>query len=395
MKVTYEIPEVKKGSFYETIEKANKKAKKLGLNALNVIENSVMVQKEVPITEIFEGKEYISYKIMNVYSFTVTGETPKIDGFKLIGLVEFIDKMKPVTHSFVDDNDQLALLKVNDHHCDHCQTNRMRNKVFLIKNTENNEFIQVGKSCLTDFFPQDVFNKIVSFEKIFYVFKELDTLMEGGNYHNPKHILIKIEEILALSIEAINQYGFVSTKNEGEGNIATSTLVKSQYGGQPIVVLDINEEKINQAKLLLADNQNILNQYFDNNINTFNNNLQNFVEVGFVNITNIGLVSFLPVLISKLNQPKTESNYIGTIKEKITVKATLTNVYGFETAYGYTNLYNFLDEQGNKLSWFNTGKKPDCQVNDVVTLTGTVKDHNLYKGEKQTVLVRCKITKNS
>ncbi len=395
MKVTYEIPEVKKSAFDEIILKTNKKANKLGLPNIIVTINSTQ-PKEVRITEIFEGKEYNSFSTMNVYNVTVQGETPQIEGFKLIGLVEFIDKMKPVTHSFVDDNDQLALLNVNDHHCDHCQTNRMRNKVFLIKNIETNTFLQVGKSCLTDFFPQDVFNQIVSFEKIFYIFKELDTLMESGNYHNPKHILIKIEEILALSIEAINQYGFVSTKNEGEGSIATSTLVKSQYGGQPIVTLDINEEKIEQAKQLLDDNQIVLNEYFDNNINTFNYNLKNFIEVGFVNITNIGLVSFLPVLISKLNQPKAESNYIGNIKEKITVKeVTLTNVYGFETAYGYTNLYTFIDQQGNKLSWFNTGKKPDCQVNDVVNLTGTVKDHNLYKGEKQTVLIRCKIAKIS
>lgn len=61
MKASYEIPAIKLGSFKAVIEKANKKAVKLGLQQL--ITTTVKKEfKDITITDIIEGKEYQTKK---------------------------------------------------------------------------------------------------------------------------------------------------------------------------------------------------------------------------------------------------------------------------------------------------------------------------------------------
>ena len=68
----------------------------------------------------------------------------------------------------------------------------------------------------------------------------------------------------------------------------------------------------------------------------------------------------------------------------------LKSVRGMETRYGYTTLIKFEDEYGNILDWW-TSTDVKAEVGNRVLLTGTVKSHNEYKGNKTTVVTRCKI----
>ena len=94
------------------------------------------------------------------------------------------------------------------------------------------------------------------------------------------------------------------------------------------------------------------------------------------------------------------SDYLGNVGEKITVTAKLIKEYTYDTNYGYyggtSTIYTFEDDNGNKILW-TTSSMP--YVNDkpiesgkTYTITGTVKEHKEYKGEKETVLTRCKLT---
>lgn len=47
-----------------------------------------------------------------------------------------------------------------------------------------------------------------------------------------------------------------------------------------------------------------------------------------------------------------------------------------------------VDKNGNVLVW-KTGYQ-DMEEGKFYTVTGTIKEHNEYSGEKQTVLTRCK-----
>ena len=68
----------------------------------------------------------------------------------------------------------------------------------------------------------------------------------------------------------------------------------------------------------------------------------------------------------------------------------LKSVRGMETRFGWTNLIKFEDDHGNILDWW-TSTDVKAEVGNRVLLTGTVKSHNEYKGNKTTVVTRCKI----
>ena len=99
----------------------------------------------------------------------------------------------------------------------------------------------------------------------------------------------------------------------------------------------------------------------------------------------------------ELKKSESKSEYIGNIKERMTIDLVLNNSFGYDTDYGYTNIYEFKDKQDNVFIW-KTTKCIDVDESvthrysegSTFTITGTVKDHQEYRGVKQTVLTRCK-----
>jgi len=62
-----------------------------------------------------------------------------------------------------------------------------------------------------------------------------------------------------------------------------------------------------------------------------------------------------------------------------------------EGMYGTTHLYKFADGSGNKITWF-TSNDQSLEVGDsLVVKVATIKKHDTYNGEKQTIITRAKI----
>lgn len=97
------------------------------------------------------------------------------------------------------------------------------------------------------------------------------------------------------------------------------------------------------------------------------------------------------------------SEFVGEIKSRIERVVTFIGAssyereaytYGLETVY----IYKFADEDGNMLVWKTTSSLGYWDENDdwnvvhpgeSIKLRGTVKQHSVYNGIKQTVLNRC------
>ena len=89
------------------------------------------------------------------------------------------------------------------------------------------------------------------------------------------------------------------------------------------------------------------------------------------------------------NTDKAKSQYIGNVGDRIRITvANAETVTSWETMWGTTWLEKIKDESGNVYIW----KTSACtDIKPGKTLTGTVKDHSEFNGEKQTVLTRCKV----
>ena len=97
-----------------------------------------------------------------------------------------------------------------------------------------------------------------------------------------------------------------------------------------------------------------------------------------------------------LRASESSSSYVGKIGDRIEVKARLTKCHSYDSTFNYHTVTTFIniftDEAGNVYVWKSTAFF-DAGLDDVVILKGTVKEHSEYNGIKQTILTRCKVTK--
>lgn len=89
-----------------------------------------------------------------------------------------------------------------------------------------------------------------------------------------------------------------------------------------------------------------------------------------------------------------DGDFIGEVKERLrNLTLRLISRCKSEGYYGQSECLNFEDENNHYFCWW-TGTRPSVEIGETVIVTGTVKEHETYKGKKITVLTRCKIEKN-
>jgi len=86
------------------------------------------------------------------------------------------------------------------------------------------------------------------------------------------------------------------------------------------------------------------------------------------------------------------SGHIGTVGDRLDFDAEVIFVRYTEGYYGTTTIIKFRDDVGNIFTWFASGGR-DVERGARFTVRGTVKKHDEYRGEQQTVLTRCTLKK--
>ena len=94
---------------------------------------------------------------------------------------------------------------------------------------------------------------------------------------------------------------------------------------------------------------------------------------------------------------KAISQHIGQVGEKVEIKGTYVRTGSWEQpsfrGWGTDTFYihTFKDADGNVLTW-KTQNGLALEYGECVVVKGTIKNHSVYKDEKQTELTRCKVT---
>lgn len=90
--------------------------------------------------------------------------------------------------------------------CDHCAKKRARNDVFILRDKESDEYMQVGGSCIDVFIEKD---------KLKNMLKISDFIMENtsGKYYRDEEVLSKVDYI-AHVIESMNKTGGYISKDK-------------------------------------------------------------------------------------------------------------------------------------------------------------------------------------
>ena len=102
----------------------------------------------------------------------------------------------------------------------------------------------------------------------------------------------------------------------------------------------------------------------------------------------------------KERELKAKSQYVGEIGDKLDLDVVLEKRAWFSVPSFYNKnmtetiyVFTFRDEQGNALVW-KTNSGTSAEKGETLHLKGTIKEHKEYDEEKQTVLTRCRISRN-
>ena len=303
--------------------------------------------------------------------------------------------------------------------CDYCNTNRKRNKTYLVVNRETGEWKQLGKECLKLFVTGIDVDAIATFESFI---KEAECAANPGDefFYNRRARFVEVQRALELAQAATKMFGFVATRdNVGYYNVfSTRNIVQAKIlkdmGCQSdlLNISNAEREKINLYVAKLTVYSAYTEEDISNDIialqetvkelpdEPYYNNLKTVLSNEYVPLNKLGLLVSAPKAISmyyelkKIQEEKEKltklSDYIGEVGEKISVNfVSGREVACCETQFGLLHIYEFKDANGNTVVWKSSSSK-DIPENGIVS--GTVKAHEEYDGIKQTVILRAKIT---
>lgn len=297
--------------------------------------------------------------------------------------------------------------------CDHCHTNRYRTIAHIFRN-EAGEDLMIASSCARSYFGERVYKLLGLYELLspLIIAADLDDIFGdccGGRYREGFNTL----DYCVYAYGIMKKYNtFVSQKKKDEwemcGRFVESTKDKTDFlfhkheylsEGERQALIEERKECRELAKdfSITAVKEYWFNKYSDNKTD-------NFMRSCFLNLSLISpkpglLIYAVSAYMREIegafssNVGSEDSQFIGNVGERLKgIEATITFSSIRETQYGLSTTIKFLDTKGNILVWFASGGI-DVEMNKKISLTGTVKKHDEYKGKKQTILNRCKIAK--
>ncbi len=404
-----DIPVYKKSYLQDKIEKINRKAVKMGCMPLELtFDNEHVIEyPEHPVT----GQVLLSPLKIEMVTATLNYEIPIIEGYELIAKLDIYpttDGNSTVLISAVPDKDVPNEYKNADSiHCDHCGWKRNRHHSVLLRNLESGDHIQVGSTCVKDFFGIDpkgfMYMASIKFDNLIGSID--DDKIVGANYGRDIWGY-DLDHVLAFSAASTVKWGWLSKSKAWELNnqydteryVPTAHHVLDNLNPWPrmdeCLKVDIQDEDLELAAKVI--------EYFkalDPKDNDYLINCCKIVDMGYVPHKYIGYACSMvgaynremtkKAKIEKTIEEGQDSNFQGEIGDRIKdIRVTVTYKRGFVNDFGDNTLYAFKDALGNIYKTFYSGYKWECDVDDVVLITGTVKKHNEFKGTKETMLNR-------
>lgn len=93
--------------------------------------------------------------------------------------------------------------------------------------------------------------------------------------------------------------------------------------------------------------------------------------------------------VDELLYEEDNSSFIGEIGDRITLTATVVSAIPLTTNFGRSTMYLLDDTDGNHYVWTTAVKNCFLHEGETYKIRATVKEHRIYKNQKQTVLIRC------
>ncbi len=419
---TFQVPACNLNELQKEIARLNRRAKKLGLSAITMTTaNEHVAEFLIPWTREEEreiafvmaqggASPKARYVKLKAFDVTIAGEAPKLDGWKLVAVLDHL----PGGHAAIVRNvpgetvDTEALSK-SEPICGHCKTKRIRKDTVVLRHDDGRE-IQVGKQCLKDFLGGHA-----TPDTLAYAAQFLKRLREiASSFGAPRDFsgryCIPVEKYLSFVAKEIRERGFVSKKLATEKNagfdpaVCTRPVLPTSFLAQTAMcVVDglIKDHKPVEPRLIPTDADCEIGKAalewaknlkgssdFALNLRTLASAELPEVEYRHLGLLAAGVNSYLKEReIASTRVSYGQSKHVGEIGKRVEFVLTIRGKNVFDTQYGQTTLVRFGDESGNLFTWW-ASNAPEFALGETYLVRATVKKHDDYKGTKQTVLTR-------
>lgn len=402
----FRIPSSNMGELNDKITKLNKRAARLGTAPISVVVLSTeMVEEKIPGWTLDNGDVMEWRTISREYNtIRIDGETPMLNGWQFVATLVHGENGAIINRvpTFDTEVDLSQYRDADPSNCDHCGKDRRRVDTFVVYKAETGETKQVGRQCLKDFLgynnPLAIAAQLERIREFFGSLRDENSVYQIRGPH-----MESVVSYLTHVACVIRNEGWVSRKNaEFDGsNRATADGAMQNYldygkkeNGKPIYY-DLSDQDKTQALLATEWNKT----HWNRDGNEFEANMAVAFAGEFFNTRLKGFVAYGVQAWLKDRQEEIErevkaqnpSEWQGEVKQRgvfnnLTVSAE-TPLEGYMG--GTTYLYTMVDADGNYFKWF--ASKPSLEVGKTYNLKATVKKHDEWKGQKQTVITRAMV----
>ena len=359
-------------------------------DAINARAAKKGIPGEITITRlsgILTSTQQHGYDMVEVrgYDVKISGNVA-IDGWEPVAKAEAFAGADDMVISHIDPTDATEY-EWRKGECDHCHTRRgNRRHHYILRSETTGELIQVGRSCVKDFFGHSTTPAII------------DGFFRGtGERYDPDMF-----DVVALSYAVIAR--------EGEYRNAASEFPTARTVNAYLW----DYAPIDDLRPYLADAETQAERAIEWVLSTddygYLGSLRALAQASIVSGKHFNLAASLPVAYQRYldDEPqrradaeeqaaadakKSLSSHVGTVGEKITVTGVVETRRTIDTNFGYTNLV-VLRCGDDAVKMFSNAKcVSSLSEGDETTLTVTVKEHSEWDGELQTMVNRPKAAK--
>ncbi len=344
---------------------------------------------------------------------TLTGDPPMLAGWTFMAVVDHLSNGIITRYPMADASFDLTPFRNADATCDHCQTNRKRHETFIVRH-EDATSKRVGRTCLADFLghhgdPRRLVGHLNLWGK---AFEALEGAVAGGI--GAGAATLELATFVALVSREISKHGWLSRgkayeqRRQGE---ATADRAQSVYWNRGNAYLTPEEradqeptaEDFEKARGAIEWARALTDSDVEDGDYLYN--LRAVCQSDFIRPKRGGLAGSVLVAAgrvyakaqAKAADAQKSNEHVGSVKERLTLDLTLVGLRDIDGFYGHSVLHRFEDAAGNLLVWFATnpdiiptddGDKRAMLVGETLSLAGTVKKQDDFRGRKQTSLSR-------
>lgn len=323
-----------------------------------------------------------------------------VPGWTFVGRLDILGDGTPIALCVPDV--ELHGYRPESQRCDHCGTNRRRTKTYLLRG-DDGAIKQVGSNCLEAFTgiePKGLWTVDHEFEQ--------DDIDDVG-YNSGWETTATPTEVLRMALTLTDNGRSYVSKDRAywEQRASSASTINTFVFPDGLVrgseeFREVTQQANSPETVRLADEVLEYARTMDGEAD-YPTNLRALARQDAIGSRHVGLLASAVASwhrdkerrareAAEAATPKV-SEWVGQQGAKISaVPARVVGVRFLDGQYGTTTLLTMQDDKGRTLKWF-ASKALDVQEGAQITIdTATIKNLDVYQGQKQTLLTRTKFT---